>query len=256
MARTKIYNMGKKGACPDKTLLRYNLLSFVEKKVYCILRQSIEKFEKSVVFPFAFSTDEYWNAARALLYDDPLLSIAFYTSTCRYKVDRDNNQTYIELSYKYVTSREENETLMKRIQYKIHYFIENIMQIKEGMNDIDKVEAVYKELSKRMKYSDKKGEKYPDFSRDVLCMEYGNGVCEGIAKLFLCFLSELGVPCMIITGDHHAWNIAYVNGGYKHFDLTWDLQRRDVLKYFCMSDNTARKNHHKWEEDTGIPKCA
>lgn len=52
-------------------------------------------------------------------------------------------------------------------------------------------------------------------------------VCEGCAMLVYRFLSNVNVPCRIITGqglrDRHGWNIVKLEGKWYYLDVTWDL---------------------------------
>ncbi len=83
-------------------------------------------------------------------------------------------------------------------------------------------------------------------------LSHGIGVCEGIAKTFKVFLDRLGVESVIVIGDanpdglRHAWNIVYLAGKPRHYDLTFDLSLINSgkkPKYFAMTDEQIFIDH-------------
>lgn len=92
------------------------------------------------------------------------------------------------------------------------------------------------------------------------------GVCQGYAETFKLFMDELGIECLIISGDAnglsgwggHAWNIVKIKDKYYHIDVTFDdpvTYGEDILRYdfFLLSDSKMAENH-KWERKD-YPEC-
>ena len=50
----------------------------------------------------------------------------------------------------------------------------------------------------------------------------GVGICSGYADAMSLFLDKLHVKNYRISSDTHVWNLVYVEGSWKHLDLTWD----------------------------------
>lgn len=52
-------------------------------------------------------------------------------------------------------------------------------------------------------------------------------VCEGIAKGMKYLCDRAGVPCLVVTGkvkgQDHAWNMVHTPRGYRHLDVTYQL---------------------------------
>ncbi len=50
----------------------------------------------------------------------------------------------------------------------------------------------------------------------------GKAKCAGYADAMAIALDKLGVQNYKVASDEHVWNAVYVNGKWKHLDLTWD----------------------------------
>ena len=53
-------------------------------------------------------------------------------------------------------------------------------------------------------------------------LKYHIALCGGYSDTMALFLNRFGVPNYKISNTEHVWNLAYVNGAWKHIDLTWD----------------------------------
>lgn len=51
---------------------------------------------------------------------------------------------------------------------------------------------------------------------------YGKALCGGYTDVMGIFLNRLGVPNYRLSSEFHIWNLAYINNGWYHIDLTWD----------------------------------
>lgn len=58
-------------------------------------------------------------------------------------------------------------------------------------------------------------------------------VCDGYAMLFQKFMDVYGIPCLVATGNDHAWNIVNIGGIRYLVDCTWDDQKFGIIyNYF------------------------
>ncbi len=72
----------------------------------------------------------------------------------------------------------------------------------------------------------------------------GKGICTGYTETMQLFLEKLNVKNYRVVSPTHAWNLVYIEGKWKHLDLTWDdplmSDGTNMLtdKYFLIDTNT------------------
>lgn len=72
----------------------------------------------------------------------------------------------------------------------------------------------------------------------------GIGICSGYSDAMQLFLEKMNVKNYRISSSTHEWNLVYVEGAWRHLDLTWDdpimSDGSDALKedYFLIDTNT------------------
>lgn len=72
----------------------------------------------------------------------------------------------------------------------------------------------------------------------------GIGICSGYSDAMQLFLEKMNVKNYRISSSTHEWNLIYVEGAWRHLDLTWDdpimSDGSDALKedYFLIDTNT------------------
>ena len=50
----------------------------------------------------------------------------------------------------------------------------------------------------------------------------GKGICGGYTDAMALFLDKMGITNYKIASENHIWNLVYIDGSWKHLDLTWD----------------------------------
>lgn len=50
----------------------------------------------------------------------------------------------------------------------------------------------------------------------------GKAICGGYTDTMALFLDKMGIKNYKVSSDTHIWNLAYIDGAWKHLDLTWD----------------------------------
>ena len=85
-------------------------------------------------------------------------------------------------------------------------------------------------------------------------------VCEGYAKSFKYLMDELGIPCIIVTGESknskgniekHAWNYVQIDQRWYAVDVTWDdpiirggrTNNKIKYRYFLKGEETFKVDH-------------
>ncbi len=85
----------------------------------------------------------------------------------------------------------------------------------------------------------------------------GVGICSGYADTMSLFLEKMEVKNYRISSSTHVWNLVYVEGKWRHLDLTWDdpitNDGSDILssEYFLIDFNTLKNKsdtEHKFDE--------
>lgn len=90
----------------------------------------------------------------------------------------------------------------------------------------------------------------------------GKAICSGYSDVMAIFLSKYGFNNIKISSDEHIWNLVYINGAWKHIDVTWDdpvtNDGADVLlhDFFLVNTNelfekekTFEKFNHQFNTD-------
>ena len=86
---------------------------------------------------------------------------------------------------------------------------------------------------------------------------YHKSLCGGYSHSMSLFLNMLNIPNYRISSQNHIWNLVYIDGEWKHLDLTWDdpstTTGKDVLldDYFLISTeklNSYNTGHHTFDE--------
>lgn len=88
-----------------------------------------------------------------------------------------------------------------------------------------------------------------------------NGICSGYADTMSLFLEKMNIKNYRVSSDTHIWNLVYIEGEWKHLDLTWDdplsNDNKDNLtdEYFLISQNELlNKDNTEHSFDTNIYK--
>lgn len=93
------------------------------------------------------------------------------------------------------------------------------------MGDVEKIKAVHDWIVKNTTYEE---DYYKlDSSRSFIYNLIYNkiAICQGYAVTFYVMMTELGIPCTIVSGyagGPHAWNAVEVDGNWYYVDVTWD----------------------------------
>lgn len=113
---------------------------------------------------------------------------------------------------------------------------------KSNWSDIEKAKAIYKYVKKHMSYIN--SATHGDWREEgVNGIRYGSGDCYTYMAISRLLLTRAGIPCITVkyesNTNRHFWVLAYVNGGWYHFDTTPRLNRKE----FCLlTDWQARAN--------------
>lgn len=164
-------------------------------------------------------------------------------------LDFTSDHSGVMLSYAY--SPQDQEAMLNYMTEEYIRLLNEI--IHPGMNELDKVLAVYHYFAARIDYNydwlealNASDEKFlfPDIAI-YEALSTNRGVCHSFTYLCEFALQQLDVECLRMSGtmtdnpdEGHMWLVARIDGKYYHFDPTWDSQGDGVvsLSYFGMTD--------------------
>ncbi len=131
------------------------------------------------------------------------------------------NKVTIHVTHQYT------ENGIIEIDKKVNEIYEQIIQ--DSMSDYDKIKKVHDYIISNTVYDQAK-EKDPTDPRQYKYKSNtaygplftGNALCGGYTDAMALFLEKMNIPNYRISSENHIWNLVYINGEWKHLDLTWD----------------------------------
>lgn len=120
--------------------------------------------------------------------------------------------------------------------------------------DTQKVMFVYQQLCNHMVYSECRVNG-KDCSRGIIGLLYGKAVCSGFAMIFKEAMDRLGYQNIYQNREgHHSWNIVYLDGAYRAFELTWDTYDKPkdgcAFYYFNRDKDFYQNEHHDLSQES------
>lgn len=128
--------------------------------------------------------------------------------------------------------------------------------ITNNMTDYQKIRAFHDYIINNTVYDEERADEIESGSTKVNNNSHkangplfeGKALCSGYSDVMKLFLDRLGLPNYKISTSNHIWNYVYINGSWKHLDLTWDdpvtntHQNMLLHKYFLIDTSTLLNN--------------
>ena len=141
--------------------------------------------------------------------------------------------------------------------------------IKDGMTDEEKIRAIHDYIILNTSYDQEQanivknnvltGDENAISSNTAIGPLFtGKAICGGYTDLMALFLDKMGIKNIKIASDTHIWNAVYLDGEWKHLDLTWDdpvvINGDDTLtyNYFLISTKELKEKNdekHNFNEE-------
>ncbi|MFW5677218.1 MAG: transglutaminase domain-containing protein, partial [Acetivibrio ethanolgignens] len=135
--------------------------------------------------------------------------------------------------------------------------------IHEGMTREEKAKAIHDYIINLNAYDYENYNRgtLPDTAFDVRGVLLRNkSVCQGYAETYFIFMHLLDIPCKMISGGDHGWNLVKLSDGkWYHVDCTWDDpvmeggEQKLLYRYLFMNDEIMLLDH-QWEVKD-FPAC-
>lgn len=146
-----------------------------------------------------------------------------------------------------------NDVEIKRIDEEIDRIINEL--ISENMSDREKIKVLHDYIVNNTKYdqNDKESTIY-DSSRMIGLLFEHFAVCSGYTDTMAVMLEKLNIKNYKIASEAHVWNAVFIDGYWKHLDLTWDdpivASGKDILddSYFLIDSDELEKLDKKEKE--------
>lgn len=136
--------------------------------------------------------------------------------------------------------------------------------ITEEMSDYEKIYAAHAWIIQNVKYDKRlytKGRVPSDSHYAEGAFNKGIAVCDGYAKAFMAIMKYYNIPCIMVTGGYHAWNIVKIKNKWYHIDCTFDdpvvngkFNNKKIYMDFFLKTDKDMYATHKWDY-TVFPKC-
>ncbi|MBO5065457.1 MAG: hypothetical protein J6D06_05010 [Clostridia bacterium] len=250
----------------------YNHLNDSEKKAYDVILDAIMNFA-DVISPFTveITTDQISKIVEYIYADHPEIFWIRHGVTWSYSVD---TGLVNKVEFTYCLTQQEAESRQKKIDMSIKSFLASIT---DSMSDFEVALRVYENIISLVDYDTiglnkqkKDGKPAPEMPDDLRSI-YGvfvnkKAVCAGYAKAAQYLYNLLGIECVYIVSDTHAWNLIKLEGDYYHLDVTWGDQsntdsRKDGgndVSYACFCITTKEVlnlKEHTPEDTLPLPEC-
>lgn len=123
--------------------------------------------------------------------------------------------------------------------------------VSDSKSTTENIKNVHDYIINHTKYdSDRSDNKIIKYRSDIAYgpLFEGYGLCGGYTDLMELFLERMNIKSFKISSDQHVWNAVYIDGKWKHLDLTWDdpvsSDNKDYLEhdFFLIDTDTLIKN--------------
>lgn len=140
--------------------------------------------------------------------------------------------------------------------------------INDKMTDVEKIKTIHDFIINNTVYDQERAKTVIDrtstdfkHSSNLALgpLTTGKAICGGYTDTMALFLDKMGIKNYKVSSDSHIWNLVYVDGAWKHLDLTWDDpvvntgENMLLHTYFLISyDELLKQNTAQHNFDTNI----
>ena len=191
-----------------------------------------------------YDDDNLMTMVISTLADYPELGCLYSKVSYRYMGNSNGNRiTRIWIKSPYESSELKEITL--DYVNRLKSFI-NVPLKDSSMSTMEKMLYVHDKIVVQADYIDD-GTPYSHIASNILMK--GQGVCQSYAGIFNNAMSMLGIDCIYVMSDSHAWNAVRIDGLWYYVDVTWDdpvgVSDRSYTshQYFLVKKNEFSHSH-------------
>lgn len=151
----------------------------------------------------------------------------------------------------------DDQTFIKSAYQNVPFFKEQVKKAKEYKTTREQIEYINNFLCDYLSYgyaTEAQREEADKISEDIpnggirLMVVSRKAICSGYTGMANIFLTLLDIPnCTISESAVHTWNYVYVDGKWKHLDVTWNDSGPRPGKYFLL-DEIDHVDSHNWKD--------
>lgn len=232
----------------DDFLFYKKILTAEQKSAYDEIYKCLMNRQDSLQIISRIKSKELNKVIEAVYYDNP--EIFWWAADCSWYYNSDGTVTQILFQYLFPQSELDriNETFVSMSLPVIFYA--NLLE-----TDIDKIKYIHDYLCLSIEYD------YENFNAGTYggklqtaysaIVEYKT-VCAGYSRAFAYYMQQLHIPCTVLWGSGHAWNMIKIGGNYYQMDVTWDDGNK-VPPFFNLTHSQMQKvDMHALSENSGI----
>lgn len=155
---------------------------------------------------------------------------------------------------------------ISQIEAKVNAIYSEI--ITDDMTDEEKIKVAHDYIINHTVYDDERSSEIKNgTSTDIIHpsntaygpLFTGKAICGGYTDAMALFLDKIGILNFKIASENHIWNVVYLDGAWKHLDLTWDdpvvNTGENILTYnyfLLTTDELEQKDDSQHEFDKSI----
>lgn len=103
--------------------------------------------------------------------------------------------------------------------------------ITDNMSDKEKIKVIHDYIINNTVYDEERSKEIKDGNLGEIThasntaygpLFTGKAICGGYTDAMALFLDKMNIPNIKIASSNHIWNVVYIDGEWKHLDLTWD----------------------------------
>lgn len=191
-----------------------------------------------------YEDDDLMTMVISALADYPELG-CLYSKVSYYYMGNSNGNRITRILIKSPYESSEMKEITLDYVNRLKSFI-NVPLKDSSMSTMEKMLYVHDKIVVQADYIDD-GTPYSHIASNILMK--GQGVCQSYAGIFNNAMSMLGIDCIYVMSDSHAWNAVRIDGLWYYVDVTWDdpvgVSDRSYTshQYFLVKKNEFSHSH-------------
>ncbi len=137
----------------------------------------------------------------------------------------------------YLVTKKERDVMQQQLNGVVNSYVAKAQEIS---NSFDKELYIHDRLCEEIVYDEAGGKHI--YSAYGALVE-GVAVCEGYSRAMQLICDKVGLPCIIVYGSGHMWNLINAGDSWYNLDVTWDDGENIMHTYFNLTDTDIKVDH-------------